>query len=198
MAEPQLRRMTPDEFLAWQERQDRLYELVDGLPILPLKMMMGASRAHDRVVTNLIRHLGNKLSGSRCWPTTDDLAVRIPAGNVRRPDVTVECGQGDRRDMTVREPRVVIEVLSPSTMSFDRIRKIPEYQTIPAVAHILLVDTEAPRVDVLSRNPDGTWRQDKFDGREATIDLPAVGASPSLAEVFEGLDFEGEEAARRG
>ena len=198
MAEPQLRRMTPDEFLAWQEREDRLYELVDGLPILPLKMMTGASQAHDRVVVNIIATLHRQLRGGPCRPTTDDLAVRIPAGNVRRPDVTVECGQGDRRDMTVREPRVVIEVLSPSTMSFDRIRKIPEYQTVPTVAHILLVDTEAPRVDVLSRNPDGTWRQDKLDGREATIDLPAIGASLSLADVFEGLDFGSEEAAGRG
>ena len=48
MAEPQLRRMTQDEFFEWQEHQDRLYELVDGVPVLPLKMMTGASQAHDR------------------------------------------------------------------------------------------------------------------------------------------------------
>jgi Uma2 family endonuclease len=112
MAEPQLRRMSQDEFFAWQERQDQLYELVDGMPVLPLKIMTGASQAHDRVVVNI-----------PCRPTTDDLAVRIPAGNVRRPDVTVECGEAGRRELAVREPRVVIEVLSPSTMTFDRIRR---------------------------------------------------------------------------
>jgi Uma2 family endonuclease len=138
MAEPQLRRMTQDEFFAWQANQERNYELVDGLPVLPLKMMTGASRAHDCVVVNIIRELGNQLRGGPCRPTTDDLAVRSPAGNVRRPDITVECGQGDRRDLSVSEPRVVIEVLSPSTMSFDRIRKIPEHQTISTISHILL------------------------------------------------------------
>jgi len=83
MAEPQLRRMTAEEFFAWQEKQDKLYELVDGLPVLPLKMMTGASRAHDRAVVNIIVSLGNQLRGGPCRPTTDDLAVRIPAGNVR-------------------------------------------------------------------------------------------------------------------
>jgi Uma2 family endonuclease len=190
MAEPQLRRMTPDDFFAWQEKQDKLYELVDGLPVLPLKMMTGASRAHDRVVTNFIRHLGNQLAGGPCWPTTDDLAVRVPAGNIRRPDLTIECDQHNRRDTEVREPRVIVEVLSPSTMSFDRIRKLAEYQTIAAVSHILLVDTEAPRVDMWSRVADAVWKQLKYDGLDARIDLPAIGAALSLADVFEGLQFD--------
>ena len=191
MAEPQLRRMTEDEFFAWQERQDRLYELVDGVPVLPLKMMTGASQAHDQVVVNIIRELGNQLRGGPCRPTTDDLAVRVSTGNVRRPDVAVECGgQGSRREFTVREPRVVIEVLSPSTMTFDRIRKLPEYQAIATVSHILLVDTEAPRIDVMSRHADGRWVQTKYDGLDARIELPTIGASLNLADVFEGLTFE--------
>lgn len=188
MAEPQLRRMTPEEFFAWQGQQDKLYELVDGLPVLPLKMMTGATRAHDRVVVNIIRELSTQLRRTPCRPTTDDLAVRIPAGNVRRPDVTVECGEGENRDMAVTEPRVIIEVLSPSTMTFDRIRKLPEYQTIPSVAHILLIDTEVPRVDLWSRGESG-WAQSQFDGLDARVELPAINAALLLADIFEGLEF---------
>jgi Uma2 family endonuclease len=188
MAEPQLRRMTQEEFFACQAKQDKLYELVDGLPVLPIKMMTGASQAHDRVVVNIIASLHSQLRGGPCRPTTDDLAVRIPAGNVRRPDVTVECGKAGPRDMDVREPRAVIEVLSPSTMSFDRFRKLLEYQTIPGLACILLIDTEAPRVDMSVRSPDGS-RQDRYEGLDARIGLPGIGATLSLADVFEGLGF---------
>jgi len=192
MAEPQLRRMTQDEFFDWQERQEHLYELVDGIPVLPLKMMTGASQRHDRVAVNVIASLHGQLRGGPCRPTTDDLAVRIPSGNVRRPDVTVECGgQGGLREFAVREPRVVIEVLSPSTMSFDRIRELPEFQTIPSVQHILLIDTETPRADLWSRQDDGHWLQTKCDGLDAKVALPAIGASLALADVFEGLEFEG-------
>lgn len=190
MAEPKLRRMNAEEFFAWQEKQERLYELVDGLPVLPLKMMTGASQAHDRTVVNIIRLLGNQLRRGLCRPTTDDLAVRIPAGNIRRPDVTVECGQAGRRDMTVRDPRVVIEVLSPSTVSFDRFKKVVEYQTLSTLSHILLVDTEAPRIDVLSRAGGETWSSARHEGLDARVDLPTIEASLELAEVYEGIEFD--------
>jgi len=75
-------------------------------------------------------------------------------------------------------------------MSFDRIRKLPEYQTIETVVHILLVDTEAPRIDLLSRDTDGAWVQGKHDGLDARVDLPAIQASLELTDVFEGLDFD--------
>jgi Uma2 family endonuclease len=189
MGEPNLRRMTVEEFFAWQAKQDRLYELVDGVPVLPLKMMTGASQAHDRVVVNIIASLHQQLRGSQCRPTTDDLAVRIPKGNIRRPDVTVECGQGEPQDMAVSEPRAVFEVLSPSTMSFDRFRKVLEYQTIATLVHIVLVDTEAPRIDVISRGANGNWSQQQYEGVIGQIAFPAFQASLDLADVFEGLDF---------
>jgi Uma2 family endonuclease len=190
MAEPKLQRMSQDEFFAWQEKQDRLYELVDGIIVLPLKMMTGASQAHDRAAVNIIAALHNQLRGGPCRPTTDNLAVRIPTGNIRRPDVTVECGQAGRRELAVRDPRVVIEVLSPSTMSFDRFKKVLEYQTIPTLTHILLVDTEVPRIDVLTRAANETWTSTRYEGLDTKIDLPSIKASLSLAEVFEGLTFE--------
>jgi Uma2 family endonuclease len=189
MAEPKLQRMSATAFFAWQEKQERLYELVDGLPVLPLKMMTGASRAHDRAVVNVIAALHGQLRGGPCQPTTDDLAIQIPAGNIRRPDVTVDCGQGGPRDVAVRDPRVVIEVLSPSTMSFDRFKKVVEYQTIPTLTHILLVDTEVPRIDVLSRSAGGTWTSTRYEGLDAKIDLPTINASLGLGEVFEGMEF---------
>jgi len=189
MAEPKPQRMSADAFFAWQEKQDRLYELVDGLPVLPLKMMTGASQAHDRAVVNIIRSLGNQLRGGPCRPTTSDLAVRIPAGNIRRPDVTIECGQAGRHDMSVREPRVVIEVLSPRTMSFDRFKKVLEYQAIGTLTHILLVDTEAPRIDVLARSGGETWTSTRYEGVDKKIELPTIKAALDLGEVFEGMEF---------
>ena len=78
--------------------------------------------------------------------------MRIPTGNVRRPDVTVECGgQGNRREFAVREPRVVIEVLSPGTIDFERIRKVYEYESIETLGYVLLVDTETPACAIVCR-----------------------------------------------
>ena len=181
--------MTPDEFFEWQLRQEKLYELVDGLPILPLKMKTGATQRHDRAVVNTLLALGNQLRGNPCRPTIDDLAVRIPKGNIRRPDITIECGKPGDRDMTVAEPRVVFEVLSPSTMSFDRFRKLEEYKTVPDIAVIVMLDTEAPQATVHRRSA-GIWKSEMVEGLEAFIDLPEVGARLALAEIFEGIRFD--------
>ena len=190
MGELNLRCLSADEFFEWQAKQDRLYELVDGVPVLPLKMMTGASQAHDRVVVNIIASLHRQLRGTGCRPTTDDLAVRIPSGNIRRPDVTVEYGESGPREMVVREPRVVVEVLSPSTMSFDRFRKVEEYKLVHTLVHIPLVDTEQPRITVLGRSEGGNWNVSESAGLDATIDLSEISASLSLTDIYEGVVFD--------
>ncbi len=186
MGEPEAKRMTVEEFLDWQVQQDKLYELVDGVPVLPLKMMTGASSNHDRTVVNAIVSLTNRLRKKPCRPTTDDIAVRISAGGIRRPDVTVECGNPGPRDTTAADPRVVIEVLSPSTMGFDRFRKLEEYKTVPAIQVILIVDTEQPRVAV-HRRTGVTWAFEAVEGLEKTVNLPEIGAELPLAELYDGV-----------
>ena len=182
-------RMTPDEFLAWQLRQDRLYEFVDGLPLLPLKMMAGATQRHDRVVINAILSLGNQLRDKPCRPMTSDVAVSIPKGNFRRPDITVECGKPESdRTMTAQEPRVVMEVLSPSTLSFDRFRKLEEYKTTPGLKVVLLVDTELPQVTVHRRDGD-RWQVNTLEGLDSVIGLAEIGATLALRDLYDGVVF---------
>jgi Uma2 family endonuclease len=189
MAERKLKRMSGDEFLAWQLGQEKLYELVDGHPLLPLKMMTGATLRHDRAVVNLIMVLGNQLRRGGCRPTTADVAIRIPAGNMRRPDVMIDCGTPTSdREMTAVDPRVVIEVLSPSTLSFDRFRKLEEYKTVPSLSIILLVDTEAPQVTVYRRRGE-FWDFETVEGTDAVIELDAIGARLALSDLYEGIAF---------
>ena len=139
MAETASRLMTPEEFFRWQLDQEDLYELVDGVPVKMLKMMTGASSRHDLVVVNLIALLRAQLRGSRCRPTTDDIALRTKIHSVRRPDVAVECGPFVRDAYESREPKFVAEVLSPSTTDIDRFRKLEEYKRHPSLVYILLL-----------------------------------------------------------
>ena len=53
MAQTAQKPMTIDEFLDWQSLQDKNYELVDGIPVLPLKSITGATQRHDRIVVML-------------------------------------------------------------------------------------------------------------------------------------------------
>lgn len=189
MAETASRLMTPEEFFQWQLGQEDLYELVDGVPVKMLKMMTGASVQHDLVVVNIIALLRAQLRGSGCRPTTDDVALRTKIKTVRRPDVTVECGELVRDTYETREPKLVVEVLSPSTTDIDRFRKLEEYKRHPSLAYILLLETRAPKATLYRRTDDGDWETQDFEGLDATIPLPLIGASLPLREVYEGLGF---------
>ncbi|MBP0616592.1 Uma2 family endonuclease [Jiella sp. KSK16Y-1] len=177
--------MTADEFYAWQLEQDENYELVDGIPVLPAKAMTGASRRHDIITVNILSALRQKLRGQPCRPHTDDMAVKNPAGNIRRPDVTVDCKGGPARSMETGEPRVLVEVLSPSTMAFDRFRKVEEVKTNAHVRAILLVASESAEVIVWRRDREGGWHSEIVEGLAATIALPEIGCEMGLGEVYE-------------
>ena len=189
MSERELRRMTPDEFFEWQKRQDRNYELVDGIPVLPLKAMVGATERHDTITVNALGNLFAQLRRKPCRPRTQDKAIRLPNGRVRRPDLLVECGKPAPESMEADEPRVVMEVLSPSTMRYDRIQKLEEYKTHTAIQVILLIDTEAPQLTVWRRDGEG-WARTELIGHDAVVDLPEIGATLPLADLYEGLTFE--------
>lgn len=188
MGEPELKRMSTDEFLVWQQSQDLNYELVDGLPVLPLKSMTGASGAHETVTVNVIRELATQLRGKRCRTRTADTAVIIASGGVRRPDVLVDCGPNDLKKTVASEPKLVVEVLSPSTMNYDRVKKLDEYKTIPSLAYILLVDTEKPQLTLHVRRGD-IWSAEHHDDLGAVVDLPAIECRLAASDIFEGLPF---------
>ena len=188
MAERQPKKMTVEEFFEWQQRQDKNYELVDGVPVLHVKAMTGASRRHDWVTVNALATLFNALRGKPCRPMTSDQSVETDRGT-RRPDVTIDCGKAEGRSMSAADPRLVIEVLSPSTIRFDRFQKIEEYKRHPSIRVILLIDSEAPQVTVW-RRIEGEWTYSELRGLEAVIPLPEIDAALPLADLYADLTFE--------
>lgn len=97
--------------------------------------------------------------------------------------------------MTAVEPRVAIEVLSPSTTRYDRFRKAEEYEQVPAIRVILLVGTENSRVTV-GRREENTWVSHEEpwvpheeQGLDAVIALPEIATGLPLGELFEGPVF---------
>lgn len=195
MADAAQRLMTPDEFFRWQRDQDDLYELVEGVPVKMLKMMTGASRQHDIVVVNVVSLLRAQLRGTRCRPTTDDIALRTKIRTLRRPDVTVECGELVRDSYEALEPKLVVEVLSPSTTNIDRFRKLEEYKEHPTLVYVLLIETRSATATLYTRKGERDWTTADFAGLDATIALPEIGAGLGLADIYEDLPFDPAQAS---
>jgi Uma2 family endonuclease len=189
MAEVLQKKMTVEEFFEWQQGQDKNYELVDGVPVLPIKSMTGATDRHDRITVNTIATLHQRLRGKPCRPKTADTSIRTFRGT-RRPDVSVECGRPDPKSMAADEPRLIVEILSPSTTRYDRFQKLTEYQQHPTIKVILLVDTEAPQVTVWRSGSGSGWSSNEITGFDATIELPEIDAALPLSELYLDVTFD--------
>ena len=187
--------MTADEFLLWCLDQEERYELVDGAPVLKFdngpEMMAGASARHDQVVVNLIAALRSRLRGGPCHAKTADQAARMARGNVRRPDVTIDCGPRRPESFESVAPAVFFEVLSPSTRRIDLLRNTNEYQQIASLKHFVMLEPGRVEALVFSRAPDGEWLAgEAVKGLDGALKLPGVGLSLPMAEVYEDVELE--------
>jgi Uma2 family endonuclease len=186
MTEAASRRWTTAEFFAWQEMQPERYELVDGFPV---KLMAGARNVHDDIVVNVLAELRNQLRGSDCRQFTGDGSIETKPGQIRRPDVGIDCGRRDPNATKASSPLVVVEVLSPTTRDFDTIGKLEEYKLVHSLERILVIEPNAPEVIVWARDADRDWRKDTVRGLDRRIDMPEIGATLPLAEIYDGVEF---------
>ena len=177
--------MSAEEFLEWGLHHELRYELVDGVPVA----MAGATQLHDQIVATVHGMLYNLLRGHKCRYFTADLAVRIPAGNIRRLDAGIDCGARDDDAAVATAPLLVMEVLSPSTRDFDMFGKLEEYKTVPTLGHIVIVDPDTPQVFHWSRFPNEPWKHVLLEGLDAVIQLPEFDGAIDLASLYQGLTF---------
>jgi len=189
MAKTALKPMTPEDFFRWQRGQVDLYELVGGFPV---KIERACERQH-RIVNNMIVSLGTQLRVTPCCPVTENFAIRTRNNVLRRPDLTVTCGEPrDELPNEVQEPKMVIQVLTPSRTGVAWQRKLEEYRRLQRLAYILLVDTRRPQATLLQRTAS-EWEPIDADGLDATFELPAIGCSLRMRDIYKGLSFEGTE-----
>jgi Uma2 family endonuclease len=171
---------TVEEFLAFEAEEPERYEFVDGI----LRMMTGGSAAHSAIKGNVFAELRAAFRSGPCRVDVDDLKVMTETA-VMYPDILVICRPLAPDDDRVTDPTVVVEVLSPTTETHDRIRKWRQYQTIASLQHFVLVAQSERRLEVYTREGDG-WQLAVVEPPEDAVALKAVGASLSLTTIYEG------------
>ncbi len=187
--------MSVETFVVWQQSQADLYELIDGAPSLyrgtkaAAEMMAGGSSLHDRIITNIIIALGNQLSDGPCRPATADLGLRTKIRSLRRADLLVTCEPPSGDSYEAIEPRVVVEVLSPSNVGVAWERKLNEYRRHGKLEYILLVDARVMDVKLYTRTAAG-WDDADFAGAADGVGLPGLGCAMSLAAIYRGTGLE--------
>lgn len=181
-------RLSPEEYLAIERAAERKSEYWNG----EMFALAGASERHGTIVANLVGELRAALKGRPCKVYANDLRLQVtPTGLYTYPDVLVICGpvefSDDVKDM-VRNPKLIIEVLSASTEDYDRGRKAAHYRTLPSLVEYLVVAQDKPHVEKFTRESEGRWVLTETNRIEAVLRLVSIDADLPLSEVYDKVD----------
>lgn len=184
------RKLTSVQYFAIERTAEFKSEFYDG----EMFAMAGASPTHCFIRDNVSAEIHVRIRGSSCRTASSDLRVKFdPTGLYTYPDIVIVCGepQYDPDDSnTLVNPRVVVEVLSPSTELYDRTTKFRQFQQLPSAMEYLLISQHEALVEQYVRQDDGSWKYYSYAGIDASFSLMTVPVRDVLlADVYSGIEF---------
>ena len=194
MATPQTRlKISPEEYLRFEREAEERHEFDNGR----IYAMAGESPSHSRICVNVTGEVRTRLKGKSCEAFSSNMKVCVSAaGKFYYPDLSVVCGEAryhdQKRDALVN-PRVIVEVLSPSTEKYDRSAKFQAYQQLESLTDFLLISQDKPLVEHFARQSGGQWLYTAYKGLAAIVPLPSIECEVSLAELYERVEFPSED-----
>jgi Uma2 family endonuclease len=189
------RYFTPEEYLALEEAAEYKSEYRDG-EIIP---MTGGTTNHNRISLNMSIALRLALKGLDYDVFMGDVRLWMTKKRIYTyPDVMVIPGKpeylNNRKDI-VMNPQVIIEVLSKSTKAYDRGDKFKFYQTIPTFQEYVLIDQSQVYIEHYCKLANKRWSYRQYDEEDGALVFNSFQVEVALADIYEKVDFEGENDA---
>jgi Uma2 family endonuclease len=186
--------VTPEQYLAAEELSEEKHEYFDGLvyPIhSPIHAMSGGSYAHDTLAGNLFALCKAHLKGSGCRISTSNMRLNIESANCYfYPDLTIHCEAIKADAVALISARIVVEVLSPSTSSYDLGKKFAIYRQLDSLQEYVLIDSVSRYVQVYRRADHGDWIFHAYTPDDATVRLASIDFSVTLADLYDDTGIE--------
>jgi Uma2 family endonuclease len=193
---------TVAEYLTLERESEERHEYLDG----HIYAMSGESSQHGDISVNLVGELRALLKGTACRVWTKDTKVlcgsvlkpdRIRKGLFAYPDIVVVCGAPqflDKHRDVLLNPRVIVEVLSPTTEGYNRGEKFWRYRRhLATLTDYVLVSQVSPLVEHFRRQPNDEWMLSTAEGLDANLHIDSIECTLSLSEVYDRVVFPPEE-----
>ena len=183
-----VRKYSVDQYLAMDRVAEVPSEYYDG-EIFPRE---SASINHSTIGQNLAVMFRRELANSPCM-SYGPLRTRVSPTKYLVPDMLVICGKPQAPDAykdTVTNPKVILEILSPSTAGYDFSDKFHLYQRLESFEEYVLVSQNRARVDVYDKTPDGRWMISPFEGLDAVVRLESLGISLPMSEIYDRVELD--------
>lgn len=179
---------TPEEYLIKEREADFKSEYREG----DIVAMPGASRQHNLITVNISSSLHIQLLDRSCEVYTNDMRVKVSnTGLYTYPDVIVVCDEPhfeDKNFDTLLNPTVIVEVLSPTTETYDRNEKFASYQTLESLQEYILVSQNNRNVEQYLRTGED-WVLSVFRSVEDVMQLASIECRLALQAIYAKVKF---------
>jgi Uma2 family endonuclease len=176
--------LTVDEYLEFEANSEHRHEYIDGA----IYAMSSASENHALVSGNLFAAIHGHLRGGPCKPYSSNFKVRLKIDQkdlFYYPDAMVACGREGIASHYLHYPKLVVEVLSPSTESIDRREKFLSYKQIPTVEEYVLASQIAAQIMIYRRTEN--WAPRVCAESDGIAVFQSIGLSLPLRQIYEGV-----------
>ena len=180
-------RMDKEAFLSWAREQEGRYELAGGRVV----MMAGASRRHGKIVGNLYLVLCRQLDLAQ-WDVITEFGLDAGPQTLRYPDIMVDRAkiEGDDTDYVTGSPVLLIEVLSPSSVTVDLGDKATEYLRLLGLEAYIVFSQDEPKAWVWQRAKKGFEPGSEIvEGIEAAVRIAALGIELPMIDAYRNIRF---------
>jgi Uma2 family endonuclease len=184
-------KMTVEEYLEWEAKQEIRHEYVNG----EVFAMTGGTIPHNDLALNFYTALRPHLRSRGCRMNVSDVKLQVnPQSRYYYPDVIVSCDPQDLNSRKfIQNPKLIVEVLSPSTSAKDRDEKFTSYLKIPTLQEYILIDSEKISVERYCRGEGRMWLYYPYTAGEI-ITLSSIEFDLPIELLYEGILFETETA----
>ncbi|MGD1700655.1 Uma2 family endonuclease [Dapis sp. BLCC M229] len=193
-AESQIQRMTPEEYLAWEEKQPMKYEYLNG----KVYGMTRETLPHNDIALNLASALKSHLQGKSCKVQIADTKVGVSSnGLFFYPDIVVSCDPRDRESRNIiYYPCLIVEVLSSTTEAFDPAQKFQHYRQIESLKEYVLIDSEKICIEYYQINEKNKWELTTYSveeiadsQQEFSVKLESINFEFTTSLLYENVVF---------
>lgn len=177
--------MSIADYLALDEGSEEKFELLSGVVVA----MSGAAPRHNLLCANTIALLRTALSEFPFLVFDRGQRVHIEAtGSYVYPDVSVACEPRftDEQPPSLVNPRLLVEVLSPSTRDHDVGAKLGHYRSLPGLQEVLLVEPDRRFASHYQRLESGQWLI--TDLTEGSVELPFLSIALPMDELYAKIE----------
>ncbi|MBS3027719.1 MAG: Uma2 family endonuclease [Dolichospermum sp. DET50] len=181
---------TPEEYLELEEKSEVKNEYIDG-EIIP---MSGGTTNHNEIAGNFYLHFKLKMRNQNYKIYMGDVKLWMSRYQIYTyPDIMVIQGEPTYQGTGITQvtnPLMIVEVLSKSTINYDKTDKFRFYRSLPELKEYIMINQYEYFIEQFAKNAQGQWVLTEYESVNDILSLKSIDFQIPFSDIYEGVNFQ--------